>query len=329
MDISIVVISYNEEDNIGKCLKTLVSQDYSPDKYEIIVVDGGSTDKTQWVIKEFAKVDSRVRLVIERKKGAAAGRNAGVRSARYDYVAFTDSDCEAPSNWLSLLADAYMRVKSKYPNVAGVGGRNIAPSNAGDFVKAVEIAMDSYIGSFGSIQGKQLKAPTFVKSLSTANVLYDKMKIVEIGYFDESLISEAEDADINYRLFSAGSRFLFIPDSFVWHKMRQTPSKWIRNMFRYGKGRGRLLKRYRHMWNVSYILPILFIGVILSIFAAPFSQVFYIPALYFPAILCFSLFQCARRRSLYLAPKVALVYYIQHFGYASGQIYGLLNPEVK
>ena len=80
MHVSVIVTCYNEERNIRDCLKTLVNQTYSSDQYEVIVVDGCSQDGTQSIVKEFEKVYHNVVLVVEPKKGTAAGRNRGVVS---------------------------------------------------------------------------------------------------------------------------------------------------------------------------------------------------------------------------------------------------------
>ena len=266
MHVSVIVTCYNEERNIRECLETLINQTYDNDKFEILVIDGGSKDATQSIVKEFEKVYHNVTLAVEPKRGTAAGRNRGVVTARYDYVAFIDADCEAPHDWLSTLVKDYVKIQKKSEGVVAVGGTNIPPENAGSFLRAIGIALDSYMGSFCSVQGRQFREPRFVTSLSNLNVLYNKQKIKDIGYFDESLLSEAEDADINFRLFSAGNKFLFVPYSFVWHKMRPTPGMWLRNMFRYGKGRARLLKRYPQMWRISFTLPLIFIASIFSLF---------------------------------------------------------------
>ncbi len=329
MNVSVIVTCYNEEKNIQECLHTLVQQTYEEDKYEIIVADGGSKDRTQSIVKEFTQTHHNVNLVVEPRKGTAAGRNAGVKAAQYDHVAFIDADCEAPEDWLETLVEQYQKIRLKDKKVIAVGGTNIPPENAGSFLQAIGVALDSYIGSFGSVQGRQFKKPMHVSSLSNLNVLYNKQKIIDVGYYDESLISEAEDADINFRLFSAGNRFLFIPYSFVWHKMRPTPKTWLKNMFRYGKGRARLLKRYPQMWAISFALPLLFIAAILSILLIPFSMVFSFSAIYFPALLCFSFYMCIKKRYPKLVLHVMLVYLIQHFGYAAGEIYGLLYTKVK
>ncbi|MDR4504189.1 MAG: glycosyltransferase [Candidatus Scalindua sp.] len=329
MHVSIIVTCYNEERNIRECLNTLLNQTYDNGKYEIIVVDGCSKDGTQSIVKEFAGAHSNVFLAVEPEKGTAAGRNRGVHTARYDHIAFIDGDCEAPPEWLATLVTNYVNIQQKNEDVVAVGGANIPPENANRFLRAIGIALDSYMGSFCSVQGRQFREPRFVTSLSNLNVLYNKQKIKDIGCYDESLASEAEDADINFRLFSAGNRFLFLPCSFVWHKMRPTPVTWLRNMFRYGKGRARLLKRYPQMWTVSFTLPLFFIASFFSLLLIPFSLLFSLSALYFPALFCFSSYICLRKGNPTLVLHVMLVYLIQHFGYAAGEVYGLLNTKVK
>ena len=329
MNISVIITCFNEEENIQECLNSLVHQSYPEDRFEIIVADGGSKDSTQPIVKELMLTYQNINLVVESKRGTAAGRNAGVKAAKHDYIAFIDADCEAPTNWLETLVEQYKSIQLTDKNVIAVGGTNIPPENSDGFLQAIGIALDSYLGSFGSVQGRQFSRPMHVSSLSNLNVLYNKKKIIEVGYYDESLVSEAEDADINYRLFTTGNKFLFIPNSYVWHKMRPTPKTWLKNMFRYGKGRARLLKRYPQMWAVSFALPLLFIAAISTLFFTPFSNIFTLPAIYFPALLCFSLYMCIKKKHPELVLHVMLVYLIQHFGYATGEAYGLLHTKVK
>ncbi len=328
MKVSIVVPCFNEEANIKPCLESLVAQDYT-DNFEIVVIDNDSTDQSQNIITDLALLHPFIRLSVENKKGTAAVRNKGVETAKYDHVAFIDADCEAPPNCLSILVKNYSSMKLKYADGIGVGGRNIAPENTHPFIKAIEIVLDTYIGSFSSSQGRQIGYSVLVPHLPLVNALYEKEKIITIGGFDESLLSEAEDAEINYRLSIAGFRFLFVPESFVWHKMRSSPKSWFKNMFRYGKGRARLLKRYPKMWRMSYIFPLLFLTSLFSTPLTIFSKFFLLPLLYFPALFVFSLYQVIKKKSFNLLFRVFYIYIIQHFGYALGEIYGLLHPQVK
>ncbi len=329
MNVSVVIACLNEEENIGSCLDSLMTQRYARGTYEIIIIDGGSTDSTQDIAKKVNHTDISLRLVVELKKGTAVGRNAGIRAAQYDHIAFIDADCEAPPDWIETLVRHYQDAVRRDELIVAVGGTNRSPEDSSAFVQAVGVALDSYIGSFSSVQGRQFKNAVYVSSLATLNVLYDKQKIIDIGCFDESLGSEAEDAEMNHRLSTAGSRFMFIPDSFVWHKIRPTPGSWLKNMFRYGKGRARLLKRYPKMWAISYVLPILFMIFIASILLFPFSNIFFLSIFYFPALFCYSALHCLIKKKPLLLFHVTLVYLIQHFGYAAGEIYGLLSPKIK
>ena len=328
MNVSIIVPCFNEEANIKPCLESLVAQDYTDD-FEIIVIDNNSTDQSQAIITDFALLHPIIRLSVEYKKGTAAVRNRGIKIAKYDHVAFIDADCEAPHNWLTVLVKNYSSMKLKYADGIGVGGRNIAPENTDPFIKAIEIVLDTYIGSFSSSQGRQIEHALLVSHLPLVNALYKKEKITAIGGFDESLQSEAEDAEINYRLSNAGFRFLFVPESFVWHKMRSSSKSWFKNMFRYGKGRARLLKRYPKMWRMSYVFPLVFLIAIFSTPLTIFSKFFLLPLLYFPALFVFSVSQVIKKKSFFLLPRVYGIYVIQHFGYALGEIFGLLHPQVK
>lgn len=329
MDVSVVITCFNEEANIGPCLLSLLAQDYPKDSFEILVVDGGSRDGTQGVVSALAREHGQIRLEVESKKGTAAGRNAGIDRAHHGLIAFIDADCEAPPNWLSVLVGSYGEAKGRDEKIAGVGGTNLAPPSAGPFVRAIGIALDSYLGSFGSAQGRQFSTAVLVDGLATLNALFSREVLQQMGRFDESLASEAEDADLNFRLRQSGYRLLFVPESFVWHKMRPTPRGWLRNMFRYGKGRARLLKRHRSMWKPAYLLPLLFLLCMASILLAPLWSVFFIGLAYFPAVGLFSWSLARRKGTPQLAALVALVFFIQHFGYAAGECYGLCNSRVR
>ena len=89
--ISIVVISYNSERTIDKCLDSLVRQTLPSSLFEIIVINDHSTDKTVSIVQKYPKV----KIIEQRygKKGRPSARNTGIISAKGDVIAFTDSDC--------------------------------------------------------------------------------------------------------------------------------------------------------------------------------------------------------------------------------------------
>lgn len=93
--ISVIVPSFNEEENIAQCLVSLSHQTINRSEYEIIVVDGGSTDKTCEIARKYADM-----VFIQTSKKVGGARNDGVMASKGDIVASTDADCIIPSDWI-------------------------------------------------------------------------------------------------------------------------------------------------------------------------------------------------------------------------------------
>lgn len=88
--ISIIVPSYNEEKNIGKCLDSILNQTFTD--FEIICVDDNSTDSTFDILVEYSKKDSRIIPLKNDGKGVSSARNRGLKNSKGQYIGFVDSD---------------------------------------------------------------------------------------------------------------------------------------------------------------------------------------------------------------------------------------------
>ncbi|MBF0180315.1 MAG: glycosyltransferase [Magnetococcales bacterium] len=328
MHVSVVVVCLNEEHHIFPCLESLLAQRYTLGEYEIVVVDGGSRDRTPEIVRAYTAMHPHVRLVTELRKGTAIGRNAGVSAARHPNIAFIDADCEAPPEWLERLATAFRHHRDQDQNVVAAGGGNVPPKDGPPFMQAVGVAMDSFAGSFNSAQGRRFAEDRQVHSLATLNVMYAKAAILAAGGFDVTLGSEAEDADLNHRLTRRGARLIFIPDNPVIHKFRPTPRIWYHNMVRYGRGRARLLKRHPEMRAWQFALPPVFLLGMATLLLGPLHPIFWSAALYFPAMLLHATLLCLKHDRIALVLHVTVVFIVQHFGYAIGEVTGLLDPKV-
>jgi glycosyltransferase involved in cell wall biosynthesis len=95
--VSVVIPAYNEEKFIGKTLRSIARQDY-PGKFEVIVVDNGSSDKTGAIAKKFG-----AKIIYEPKRGVQFARQRGFEAARGEFIASTDADNILPRDWLSRL----------------------------------------------------------------------------------------------------------------------------------------------------------------------------------------------------------------------------------
>ena len=88
--VSIIIPVYNCEKYIARCLNSLINQTYS--NIEIILVNDGSNDKSEDIIKEFAKNDNRIKLYNQTNQGVSAARNTGLDKATGKYIMFVDAD---------------------------------------------------------------------------------------------------------------------------------------------------------------------------------------------------------------------------------------------
>lgn len=88
--ISVIVPVFNVEKYLNKCIDSIISQTYK--KLEILLIDDGSTDKCSQICNEYARVDSRVKVIHQKNAGLSAARNVGLEIAKGDYIGFVDSD---------------------------------------------------------------------------------------------------------------------------------------------------------------------------------------------------------------------------------------------
>jgi glycosyltransferase involved in cell wall biosynthesis len=328
MRVSVIVITFNEEKNIADCIQSLLAQQYK-DKYEIIIVDGNSKDKTGIIVKSFIKKNKQVRLLVRKDCSQTKSRNEGIKNSKYNYVAFTDADCIVPKNWIANLTANLEKYNAKNNKIVGVGGANIPPEQGTEFLKAIGIAFNSWIGSLGSIQAKPLKENKLQFSLSCTNVIYKKDCLFEAGLFTEHKKNLGDDWEMGLKLKQKGYLLLGIKDSFVWHKMRATPQKLWKNMILYGDVRMHFIKNYFKHNSPVYFLPLIFIFGMLSSTLFFVSGFFLLPIMYFPIILAYSLFLCIKNNKIKYTLEVFKIFLILHFGYGLGEIYGLRRFFMK
>ena len=122
--ISVIMPVRNKALFIADTLRALVSQDYPPDRMEILVVDGQSDDGTQAIVREFASSYGKVKMLDNPKRWSSAARNIGVRNSTGQIITIVDGHCDIPGNqYLTNLAKAIERFVAD-PAFANRMGRN-------------------------------------------------------------------------------------------------------------------------------------------------------------------------------------------------------------
>ncbi len=272
--ISVVIIAYNSEKTIYKCLFSLSKQNFPKEDYEIVLVNDHSTDKTYKIAKQFKNV--RIINQIENIHGISNARNTGIKNAEAPIIAFTDSDCIVPRNWLSKL---YNFLKNN-PDFVAVGGSLKAIKTSG--------VLSNVDGSIGEAYGN-------ISGLATPNTAYLKSALLKEQLFDTQLIT-GEDPDLNWRLEKKGYKLKYLENIYVKHLWRSSLKSFIQHQFNYGRGRAQLIKKHPKKYSVlERNFGVSFLILLITLMIIALKSIF-ISFLF--AILFLILFSLVRRLNL-------------------------------
>ena len=282
--VSVVVATYNGSRTLANCLESLKRLNY-PD-YEVIVIDDGSRDRTPEIAKEF----SYVRYIRQENQGLSAARNAGIRAAIGEIVAFTDDDCRADEDWLYYLVNDLVR-----GNFAGIGGHNFLPPEDSSVAAAVVVSP----GGPAHVMITDREA----EHIPGCNMAIYKWALEQIGMFDPIFRKAGDDVDVCWRLQDSGLTIGFSAAGFVWHYRRSTVKAYLKQQAGYGEAEALLtLKHPEHynsfgggIWRGRIYAPsysgLLLRGPVIyhGVFGSGFFQRLYAPDPVQPLMLCTTL----------------------------------------
>ncbi|MCK5259086.1 MAG: glycosyltransferase, partial [Thermoplasmatales archaeon] len=144
MLFSVVIAVKNEIKYIKRCLESIFNQEFDG-KYEVIVVDGMSTDGTYESLEKLQKKYD-FKLFKNPRINAAAGRNIGINNSNGKYIAFVDGDAIPAHDWLIQIKKVFEK-----KNVAGVGGPDLLPEDSSQKEKNIGRVMTSPIARGGKL----------------------------------------------------------------------------------------------------------------------------------------------------------------------------------
>jgi glycosyltransferase involved in cell wall biosynthesis len=219
---SVVVPAYQAADIVGQCVAALGVQSMPRDRYEVLVVDDGSTDETETVAAA-AGADAVLRIP---HGGPAAARNAGMAAAQGEIVLMTDADCVPSPGWIAAMVAPFAD-----PAVMGTKG-SYRTKQQGLIARLVQLEYE--------IRYERMARLPSIDFIDTYAAAYRRDVLEkERGFSTIYPLASVEDVDLSFRVARRG-RLIFVPEAWVWHRHPSTLRAYLRRKAMYGYWRALL-----------------------------------------------------------------------------------------
>jgi glycosyltransferase involved in cell wall biosynthesis len=229
--ISVLMPALNAERCIGRALKSLQNQTFKD--FELVVIDNGSTDKTREIAAKYAD-----RVLLMKKRGIGCVRNEGIREAKADIIAFTDSDCEATMDWVEQI-DRFFR---QTPEEDVMAGETKIPKSTvvGDCISSLGFPGGGHVG-FAKMW--KVSKEGYTKKFTGCNFSFRKSVLKKTGLFDETLVAANDDVEMSMRMIKRGVKIRFNPKATIYHEARTSLISFTKWMYNRGRSNYHFKKR--------------------------------------------------------------------------------------
>jgi len=316
---SIVVPVLNEREYIGDCLQSLLEQDWNGE-FEILVVDGGSTDGTQQIVAGLESDRVKLRLIENPKRIQAAAMNLAARTADLRTTVLVRADAHAfyPPHYVAKCLEAmYCQNATSVVVPMTTVGKTCRQ-------RAIAAAQNSPLGNGGSPH-RRLAVSQFVDHAHHA--VFDRAFFVALGGYDEDF-SHNEDVEFDLRAAKLGGRAWGCADAGIIYFPRKSFTSLARQYLNYGAGRARTFRKHRQSTRLRQVAPLaIFAGCVGCVLLVPVDIRFsLVPGLYVTLCVGVGLLVAIRRGDFCLAGMgVALI--IMHLCWAVGFLKGVFPTQ--
>jgi glycosyltransferase involved in cell wall biosynthesis len=318
--VSVVMPIRNEADFIAQSLGSVLAQDYPTDRFEVLVADGRSNDRTREIVSSLAGQVPQVRVIDNPEGIVPTGFNAALRVARGDIIVRVDGHTE--------LANDYVRqcvVELERTGAENVGGRMTA-GGKGPVGNAIVLATSSPFG-VGGARFHYSESEEWVDTVYLG--AWRRSTFDRLGGFDEEFVRNQDD-EFNYRLRAAGGRILLSPKIRSRYFSRGSWAALWRQYEQYGFWKVRVLQKHAAQMKLRQFAPPAFVvGLLLALASAPFSRLGRIAGgalvLSYLAALAWGTLRSRSGQPPSVVARLPIAFAILHVSYGLGFMAGLLR----
>ena len=320
--VTIIVPTLNEENYIRNAVSSLIPESGSLD-YELIVLDGGSTDRTSSIVAEMATANPKIRLEANpaRLQSAAVNRGAKIAKPESSIIIRADSHAEYPPDFVMRLVR-----ELRERDVASV----VVPMRTrgqGFLQRGIAAAQNSRMGNGGAAH-RTANSSRYVDHGHHA--AFDREAFLAAGGYDESF-THNEDAELDIRLRNAGMQIWLCSELAISYFPRSSFRALARQYFNHGSGRARTMLKHHRAPKVRQMLPVAALGMnVLSVASGlGLGWPFLLPSVaYVGACLSGGLLLAATERDP-AACAAGLAAMTMHHSWATGFMYKVLRVSVS
>lgn len=314
--ISVICPVYNEEKYITNILDFFIRA--FPTNKEFILVDGGSTDQTTSLIKDYQRIYPNIKLLHNPQKYVPYALNMAIQACEGTYIARLDAHTFYPDDYF-LQCLAAME-ESGADNVGGY----IHSIGEGGTGKAIAYAMSSTFGVGNSSFRTKIR-DGFVETVPFG--FWKRAVFEKFGYFDEELVRNQDD-EFNYRIIKNGGKIFQSSKIQSKYFVRNSLPALYRQYFQYGLFKPLVIKKIGQVVKLRHLVPAMFV---LYLFLVPLVVLFFpwslIPLLMYILAACWA--SSKSGFSFAGCIKVVAVFFTLHFSYGLGFIRGFLFQEYR
>lgn len=321
-EVAIIIPTLNEERFISRCLNSIIKQTYEFEKMDVMIIDGGSNDKTKDIVAEYQKSHQNIRFIENKKKIQSVAFNIGFKKSTTPYIIRLDAHAEYDSKYISLCIENLKQDEKR----GNVGGRcNILPFNQSLWAQTNAILNHSRFG----IGGAAFRVSNEAHNTDSVPFGAFPRKIIEkIGGMREDL-PRGEDNEYNSRIRKAGYKIFFDPNIISSYFARPTLGASCKQMYANGNSIGYLYYIDREAIGIRHLVPLLFVvsglfSIIISVLWSPFCYVFCGGlALYIIADAIASIM--GAKDNVKCTLPLFILFFCVHVSYGMGTIAGLIK----
>lgn len=321
--VSVIIPCRNEEKYIQKCIESVLENDYAIDDYELIVVDGQSTDRTVEIIAKLMGEYPNIVLVENPKKIAPSAMNLGIQKAKGKIIMRMDAHTVYPKNYISSLL--YWKEILAADNVGGVSKADVLSKNPRSI--AIKKVLSNKFGVGNSFFRTGAEGVLEVDTVPFG--CYEKALLTEVGGYNERLVRN-QDIELNKRLKQLGKKIYLIPEVVCTYYARENYRGLAKN--NYDNGKWNILTVYitrnvsalstRHFIPLCFVLALV-LPLILSFFIAQLLYLSIAVLLLYASALMVVISKMDKRgtnmRSLFTT------FFTLHFSYGLGSLVGIFH----